>query len=135
MESVESLHAVVRLAGAAKNAIPFTGVLALPILFSAGMSLIDTADGVFMTTAYNWAFATPIRKVYYNLTVTGFSVAAALVIGLIEVVQVLTPELGLNQGVWAWIQNLDFGTIGYLLVAMSVLTWGSFVWHVEIFPD
>ena len=110
-------------AGAAKNSIPFMGVLALPLLFSAGMSLMDTADGVFMTTAYNWAFATPIRKVYYNLTVTGLSVAAALVIGMIEVLQVLAPEMGLNQGFWAWVQNLDFGTIGCVLVGMFVVTW------------
>ncbi|GMA64344.1 HoxN/HupN/NixA family nickel/cobalt transporter [Alicyclobacillus fastidiosus] len=110
-------------AGAAKNAIPFTGVLALPLLFSAGMSLMDTADGLFMTTAYHWAFATPIRKVYYNLTVTGLSVVAALVIGMIEVLQVLAPEMGLNQGFWAWVQNLDFGTIGCMLVGMFVVTW------------
>ncbi|MFB5189318.1 HoxN/HupN/NixA family nickel/cobalt transporter [Alicyclobacillus fastidiosus] len=111
-------------AGAAKNAMPFTGILALPILFSAGMCLMDTADGVFMTTAYDWAFSTPIRKVYYNLTVTGVSVVAALLIGLIEAIQVLTPELGLNSGWWHWIQNLDFGNMGYVLVALFLVAWG-----------
>ncbi len=110
-------------AGAAASALPVAGILALPLLFAAGMSLMDTADGVFMTTAYRWAFATPLRKVYYNLTVTGLSVVAALLIGLIELTQVLTQALGLTAGLWGWFQALDFGWIGYLLVTLFVLTW------------
>lgn len=109
--------------GAAKNAIPFTGVLALPILFAAGMSLMDTVDGVFMTTTYNWAFATPIRKVYYNLTVTGLSVLAALFIGLIEAVQAITSIFGLKQGVWSWLEHVNFGTIGITLVCLFMIAW------------
>ncbi len=84
---------------------------------------MDTADGVFMTTAYRWAFATPIRKVYYNLTVTGLSVVAALLIGLIEVTQVTAHVLGLDRGILRWLQAIDLGRIGYLLVALFVLTW------------
>ena len=110
-------------AGAAASAHPVWSIMALPVLFAAGMSLMDTADGVFVTTAYRWAFATPIRKIYYNLTVTGLSVGAALVIGLIEVVQVLTHALGVERGVWGWVQTLDLGWIGYLLVALFVLAW------------
>ena len=110
-------------AGAAASALPVAGILALPLLFAAGMSLMDTADGVFMTTAYRWAFATPLRKVYYNLTVTGLSVVAALLIGLIELTQVLTQALGLTAGLWGWLQALDFGWIGYLLLTLFVLTW------------
>ena len=110
-------------AGAAASALPVAGILALPLLFAAGMSLMDTADGVFMTTAYHWAFATPLRKVYYNLTVTGLSVVAALLIGLIELIQVLTQALGLTTGLWGWLQAPDFGWIGYLLVTLFVLTW------------
>lgn len=110
-------------AGAAKSGISLTGIIALPLLFAAGMSLLDTADGVFMTTAYNWAFSTPLRKVYYNLTITGLSVVAALFIGLIEVAQVITPELGLTDGFWQWLQDLDFGVLGYMLVGLFVLTW------------
>jgi len=110
-------------AGAAASALPAAGVLALPLLFTAGMSMMDTADGVFMTTAYDWAFATPLRKVYYNLTVTGLSVVAALLIGLIEVTQVLSQLLGATSGFWGWLQALDFGVIGYLLVGLFVLTW------------
>lgn len=110
-------------AGAAKSAIPITGILALPLLFASGMSLLDTADGIFMTTAYRWAFRTPLRKVYYNMTVTGLSIVAALIIGLIELAQVLTSKLGLNKGFWGWVQELDFGSLGYILVAIFVLSW------------
>ena len=110
-------------AGAAASALPLWEILALPLLFAAGMSLMDTADGVFMTTAYRWAFATPLRKLYYNLTVTGLSVAAALLIGLIELTQVLAQALGLTTGFWSRLQALDFGWIGYLLVGLFVFTW------------
>ncbi len=110
-------------AGAAAGAVPTAGILALPVLFAAGMSLMDTADGVFMTTAYRWAFTTPLRKVYYNLTVTGLSVVAALLIGLIELIQVLTQALGLTTGLWGWLRALDFAAIGYAVVTLFVLTW------------
>jgi high-affinity nickel-transport protein len=110
-------------AGAAARALPVWGILALPLLFTAGMSLMDTADGVFMTTAYRWAFATPLRKVYYNLTVTGLSVAAALLIGMIELTQVLTRALGLTTGFWNRLQALDLGWFGYVLVGLFVATW------------
>jgi high-affinity nickel-transport protein len=110
-------------AGAAQSAIPFTGILALPLLFAAGMSLLDTADGIFMTTAYRWAFRTPLRKIYYNMSVTGLSIVAALVIGLIELAQILTPKLGLTDGFWGWVQDLDFGSLGYILVGVFVVSW------------
>ncbi len=110
-------------ANLASEAVPLTAILSLPILFAAGMSMMDTADGIFMTTAYNWAFSTPLRKIYYNLSVTGISVVAALFIGLIELIQVVTPKLGLTGGAWGWIQNLNFGGIGYLLVGLFVLAW------------
>ncbi len=110
-------------AGAAARALPLWGIIALPLLFAAGMSLMDTADGAFMTTAYRWAFTTPLRKIYYNLTVTGLSVVVALLIGLIELTQVLTQALGLTAGVWGHLHALDFGWIGYLLVGLFILTW------------
>lgn len=124
-------------ANAASHAMPFSVILSLPILFAAGMSLMDTADGVFMTTAYNWAFSTPLRKVYYNLSVTGISVVAALFIGLIELAQIITPKLGLMGGVWEWIQNLDFGGIGYILVGLFILSWGLsyFLWKFLRFEN
>jgi high-affinity nickel-transport protein len=112
-------------AGVAKSGIGISGIVALPLLFTAGMSLMDTADGVFMTTAYGWAFSNPIRKIFYNLTVTSVSVAVALLIGIIEVAQVLTPELGLKTGFWAWLENWNFGSIGYFVVALFALTWSA----------
>lgn len=114
------------------KAVPVTLVISLPILFTAGMSLMDTLDGIFMTTAYNWAFSTPLRKIYYNLCVTGISVIAALCIGLIELTQILAPKLGLKSGFWKWIQDLNFNNIGYLLVVLFIISWGlSFlVWKV-----
>lgn len=96
----------------------------IPILFAAGMSLMDTADGVFMTTAYNWAFSTPLRKIYYNLTVTGLSVVAALLIGIVELGQILIAKLGLNYGPWQWIMDLNFGNMGYVLVVLFIICWG-----------
>jgi high-affinity nickel-transport protein len=114
------------------QSIPVALVICLPILFAAGMSLLDTADGVLMTTAYNWAYITPLRKTYYNLTVTGISVVAALGIGIIELTQVFAPRLGLNSGVWRWVLNIDIGSMGYLMVILFTLLWGlSFIiWKV-----
>lgn len=106
----------------ASQSVPFILIISLPILFVAGMSLMDTADGIFMTTAYNWAFVTPLRKIYYNLSITGMSVIAALFIGLIELLQIITPKLGLNSGGCMWIQNI-FGNMGYLLVGLFIISW------------
>jgi len=110
-------------ANAAKEAIPFIGILSLPLLFAAGMSLFDTADGMFMTKAYRWAFHTPVRKLYYNLTVTTLAVVAALIIGLIELGQVLSEKIGMQGRFWTWLQELDFGMLGYILVGLFVVAW------------
>ncbi|TCP30836.1 high-affinity nickel-transport protein [Scopulibacillus darangshiensis] len=112
-------------AGAAKDHVPFLGILALPILFAAGMSMMDTADGIFMKSAYNWAFSTPLRKVYYNLTVTVISVAAALLIGVVELMQVMSSKLHLHNPVWGWINSLNLSWLGYILVLLLLLTWGT----------
>ncbi|SEC55526.1 high-affinity nickel-transport protein [Paenibacillus sp. GP183] len=110
-------------AGAVQQSIPVVGILSLPILFAAGMSLMDTADGMFMTKAYKWAFSTPLRKLYYNLTVTAIAVSAALIIGMIELGQVLAQEIGLDGTFWRWLQKIDFSMMGYLLVGLFVLAW------------
>jgi len=110
-------------ASAAKAAVPFVGIVSLPLLFAAGMSLWDTADGMFMTKAYKWAFATPARKLYYNLTVTAVAVAAALVVGVIELGQVIGERAGLEGAFWTWLEDLDFGSMGYVLVALFLATW------------
>jgi len=109
-------------AGVATNHAPALAVLSLPILFAAGMSLMDTADGAFMAHAYGWAFSNPIRKVYYNLTVTSLSVAVALGIGSVELLQVIAP--------WSWLHALDFGTLGYGMAVLFVGTWlvSAVVW-------
>ena len=99
-------------AGVATHQVPFLAIISLPLLFAAGMSLMDTADGAFMAHAYGWAFASPVRKVYYNLTVTTLSVTVALGIGLIELVQVAA------RSTW-----LDFNMLGYGMVGLFVLTW------------
>jgi high-affinity nickel-transport protein len=111
-------------ANAASQEIPLSVIIALPILFAAGMSLMDTADGIFMTTAYSWAFSTPLSKIYYNLSVTGLSVIAALFIGFVELAQIVAPKLGLDGGIWRWIGNLNFDSLGYLLVGLFIASWG-----------
>lgn len=113
-------------AGVAKSDVGITGILALPILFAAGMTLLDTADEVFMTMAYKWAFSTPLRKVYYNLTVTSLSVIAALFIGSIELAQVITSKMGSTNWVSKWIQSLDVGAVGYILIILFVLLWVTY---------
>lgn len=130
-DTASEVGLLVITAGAASGKIPPAATLALPILFAAGMSLMDTADGVFMSKAYRWAFAGPVRKIYYNVTVTALSVAVALVIGTIEIGQVLSNKLGWTGGFWSWLQRLDFGTLGYVIVGLFALTWllAAAVWR------
>src|SRR6195256_6008404 len=87
-------------AGAAAHGIPFGAIIALPLIFAAGMSLMDTADGAFMAKAYSWAFASPVRKVFYNLTMTSLSVFVALFVGVVELMQVLVRISGLHGGIY-----------------------------------
>jgi high-affinity nickel-transport protein len=110
-------------AGVATHHVPFLAVISLPIIFAAGMSLMDTADGAFMSHAYGWAFSNPIRKVYYNITVTSLSVVVALAIGMIELLQVTAAKLSLDGGFWSFLHNLDFGHIGYVVVGLFIATW------------
>ena len=103
--------------------VPFWYVLVLPFLFTVGMVTIDTSDGISMRCAYGWAFLKPIRKIYYNLTITIISVLVAFVIGGIEVVQVVSLQLGLTSGFWGWLANLDFETMGYGIIATFLISW------------
>jgi high-affinity nickel-transport protein len=109
--------------GAAASGLPFYAILCLPILFAAGMSLFDTIDGAFMNFAYGWAFSKPVRKIFYNITITGLSVAVALLIGSIELLSVLADKLTLSGGVWDVITGLDLNVLGYAIVGLFVLTW------------
>ncbi|MBU8880000.1 HoxN/HupN/NixA family nickel/cobalt transporter [Bacillus sp. FJAT-29790] len=117
-------------AGAAKSHLPVIGILALPLLFAAGMSLFDTLDGILMTKSYAWANDRPVRKVYYNLTVTAISVVAALAVGIVELAQITTEKLHLSGGLWDVIAAIDFGNLGYFLVAAFLIIWGVsvFIW-------
>jgi high-affinity nickel-transport protein len=113
-------------AGAAANGVPIVAVIALPLIFAAGMSLMDTADGAFMAKAYSWAFASPIRKVFYNLTMTSLSVFVALFVGVVELMQVLIHSLDLRGGAFDTIAGFDLvGRAGYFIVAAFVLAWGA----------
>jgi high-affinity nickel-transport protein len=111
-------------AGAAAKGLPFLAVFSLPLIFAAGMSLMDTADGAFMAKAYSWAFSNPIRKVFYNMTVTALSVMVALGIGVVELVQILVQTLKLQGQPWDAIGGFNFiGQAGFFIVGLFVVTW------------
>ena len=109
--------------GFAAKGLPIWAILPLPILFAAGMSLMDTADGAFMARAYHWAFSNPIRKVFYNLTITGLSVGVALFIGTVELLQVVAGQLHWSGGLWSLITTFDLNKIGYGVVTIFVVVW------------
>jgi high-affinity nickel-transport protein len=117
--------------------IPLYYVLFLPLLFTCGMVLVDTTDGVLMRVAYGWAFLNPLRKVYYNLTVTIISVMVAWVVGTVELLQVVSTELGLSGGFWLWVNGLDFETIGYGVVAIFLVSWlvSMAYWRINGFEE
>jgi high-affinity nickel-transport protein len=114
---------LVLAAGSAAFVLPWYAILVLPVLFAAGMSLFDTADGVLMSRAYGWAFLKPVRKVFYNLAVTLLSVTVALVIGLLVLVGLVVDRLGVESGPLAWIASLDLGYVGFGIVGLFALTW------------
>lgn len=116
--------ALLALAGnGAAAGLPWFTVLTLPLLFAAGMTLMDCIDGVFMAAAYDWAFANPLRKIYYNLTITGLSVVVALFIGSVELVSVLHDNLGWTNPVSDWISSIKLDHIGFVVVGLFALTW------------
>ena len=112
------------LAGSAvASGLPFYAVVSMPILFAAGMCLFDTLDGCFMNFAYDWAFANPVRKVFYNLTITGLSVAVAFFIGTVEILGLIGQEANLNSPFWVFVRGFNINTAGYAIVGLFVLTW------------
>jgi high-affinity nickel-transport protein len=110
-------------AGAAGAGLPVYAILALPVLFAAGMSLLDTLDGSFMNFAYQWALSEPARKVFYNLVITGLSVAVALVIGTVELAGLVAHEVQARGGFWSWLENINMSALGLVIGAMFVATW------------
>ncbi|OJY54045.1 MAG: nickel transporter [Pseudonocardia sp. 73-21] len=123
--------------GAAAFSLPFYAIMVLPVLFAGGMVMADTIDGVFMNFAYGWAFAKPVRKVFYNITITAISVAVALIIGTIELVGVLVDQLGITSGPLAAIAAIPLDYAGYGIVALFVVAWllALLVWKVGRVED
>jgi high-affinity nickel-transport protein len=123
----------------ASEHIAWQAILALPILFTAGMSVMDTTDGVFMNAAYGWAFFNPVRKVYYNLAITGLSVAICIFIGGIEALSLVPLEfhgVSQNSGFWGFMYNFNINTAGFVIVGMFIGTWAAAmaIWrygHIE----
>jgi nickel/cobalt transporter (NiCoT) family protein len=112
-------------AAQASKGLPIWSIMVFPALFTAGMSLVDTTDGVLMLGAYGWAFTKPIRKLYYNLTITFVSVLVAVLIGGIETLGLLADRLNLEGPFWFYIGRLNdnFGSLGYLIIAIFVVSW------------
>ena len=135
-DTVTEVGLLVVAGGAAAASLPWWAILTIPILFAAGMSLLDTIDGSFMNFAYGWAFSKPIRKIYYNITITALSVAVALLIGCIELVSILTAKLDITTGPLATIGSVNLNSVGYWIVGLFVATWAVAlaVWrfaHIE----
>jgi nickel/cobalt transporter (NiCoT) family protein len=118
--------------GAGAAGMPWYAILCLPILFAAGMSLMDSIDGSFMNFAYGWALSNPVRKVFYNLTITGLSVAVAFVIGTIELGGLLGSRLALSGPFWSRLESVDFNLLGFVIAVMFAATWGIavLVWRL-----
>ena len=117
-------------AAAATKGLSVVAMAVFPALFTAGMTLVDTTDGILMVGAYGWAFMKPIRKPYYNLTITFVSVIVALLVGGIEAIGLLKDQLSLTGGFWDFIGSLNdnFGTMGFVIIGVFVLSWvGSVV--------
>jgi len=124
--------ALLVLAGTAvAGGLPFWAILSLPVLFAAGMSLFDTIDGCFMNFAYDWAFAKPVRKVFYNLTITGLSVFVAFFIGTIEILGLIGKELDLHNPFFDFFGNFNINTAGFAIVGVFIATWAIAIlyWH------
>ena len=135
-DTASEVALLVLAGGAAGAGLPWYAVLCLPVLFAAGMSLMDTIDGSFMNFAYGWALSQPVRNVFYNITITGLSVAVALVIGTIELGGLLAVQLNLGGGFWSWFEHIDLNVVGFMIAGLFLATWALSltVWrygHIE----
>ena len=124
--------------GTVGGTLPPLAIIALPFIFAAGMSLMDSLDGIFMTKAYSWAFTSPLRKIYYNLTTTGISIFVALVIGTIQFLGVLGHKADISGiPVIGWISKINLGGIGYFIVGSFVAAWvvSVLIWRVGRYEE
>jgi len=103
--------------------LPWWAIISLPLFFAGGMSLLDTIDGSFMNFAYGWAFSKPVRKVYYNIIITGLSVAVALFVGGLEICQVIASQLELTGGFWDYAAAFNLNSAGYFIVGAFAVVW------------
>ena len=112
-------------AAEASKGLSLSSILVFPVLFAAGMSLIDSTDNILMLGAYGWAFVKPVRKLYYNITITSVSVVVALAVGGIEALGLMVNQFHLTGGVWGLVGKLNdnFGMLGYGIVALFALSW------------
>ncbi len=122
-DTATEISLLVLAGGAAAFALPWYAILCLPLLFAAGMTLLDTIDGCFINFAYGWAFSQPVRKVYYNITITALSVFIALVIGSIELIGLVAEKLNVTSGPFAWIGEINLDYVGFMIVVLFVATW------------
>jgi nickel/cobalt transporter (NiCoT) family protein len=119
-------------ASAATEGLPWYAIVALPLLFAGGMTLFDTLDGCFMNFAYGWAFANPVRKVYYNIVITGLSIAVAFLIGTIEIVGLLSTELHIHGAVWDFMANFDINRAGFVVAGLFIFVWAAAVIYWKV---
>jgi high-affinity nickel-transport protein len=123
----------------ATKGLPLWAIFLFPLLFTAGMCLVDTTDGILMLGAYGWAFVKPVRKLYYNLNITLVSVLVALLVGTLEVFGIISSALNLNGGFWDFVGNLNdnFGVIGYYIIGIFVVSWvvSTIIYKVKRYDD
>jgi nickel/cobalt transporter (NiCoT) family protein len=122
-DTVTEIALLVLTGSGVASGLPWYAVLCLPILFAAGMSLMDTLDGSLMYLVYGWALSQPVRKIYYNLIITGLSIVVAFVIGTVEILSLLSDKLNFRGAFWTWISGLDLGNLGIVIVAIFIAAW------------
>jgi high-affinity nickel-transport protein len=123
-DTASEISLLAMTAGASAGNLPFPALLSLPILFTAGMTAMDTTDGILMVKVYNWAFVNPARKIFYNITTTGLSVAVALAVGSVQLAQVAARALEVHGWLPHALARFDLGILGYLIVGLFLTAWG-----------
>jgi high-affinity nickel-transport protein len=136
-DTVTEIGLLVIAGGASAASMPWWAVMTLPVLFAAGMTLLDSIDGSFMNFAYGWAFSNPIRKIYYNIVITALSVAVAMLIGGIELISLMAEKLDITEGPLAAVASVDLNTAGFWIVGMFAVTWlvAVAVWRIGKLED